>query len=145
MTDEQPRRLVDTQKAPALTNTIASDHQGQEADGALEHFGAVPDRPSARPDAFSEREGPTLASPSGSAVSTDFGLERRLLSAISRIDQTEADLESLFARVAQLTDAISAERLRGRAARMGRYLLWGAVIAAMTTFWMMLRLRAGSR
>jgi hypothetical protein len=146
MTDEQPRRMVGTQKPPAaLASTIDPNVLREDSDGVSEHFGGVPDRPSARPDAFSEREGPTLASPSSAAVSTDFGLERRLLFAISRIDQVEADLESLFARVVQLTDAVTAERLRGRAARVGRYLLWGAVIAAMATFWMMLRLRAGSR
>jgi hypothetical protein len=146
MTDEQPPRLVGTQKAPAApANAVDPQVERGETDVTSEHFGAVPDRPSARPDTFSEREGPTLASPSSAAIPTDLGLERRVLLATSRIDQLEADLESLVARVAKLTDAINAERLRGRAAHVGRYLLWGAVIAAMATFWMMLRLRAGSR
>jgi hypothetical protein len=146
MTDEQPPRLVGTQNPlAALANDIDPNMQIEEPNGTSVHFGVVPERPSARPDTFSEREGPTLASPSSGALSTDFGFGQRLLLAISRIDQVEADLESLSIRVAQLADAINAERLRGRAARVGRYLLWGAVIAAMATFWMMLRLRAGSR
>ena len=146
MTDEQPRRLVGTQKLAAALASSADPHaQGEGSSGSPEHFGVVPDRPSARPDSFSEHEGPTLASPSSAAIPTDVGLEQRLLRVTSRIDQVEADLESLLARVAQLTDAVNAERLRGRAAHLARYLLWGAVIAAMVTFWMMLRLRAGSR
>jgi hypothetical protein len=144
MTDEQPRRLVGTQKSTgALASALDPRIQGEESNSTPEHFGVVPDRPSARPDAFTEHEGPTLASPSSAAIPTDVGLEQRLLRAIARIDQVEADLESLFSRVAQLTDAVNAERLRVRAAHVGRYLLWGAVIAAMATFWMMLRLRAG--
>jgi len=61
-----------------------------------------------------------------------------------RIGQLEADLENVYAQLEQLADAAKTAQLRGRAARMGRYLLWGALIAALVTFWMMLRLRAGS-
>jgi predicted nucleic acid-binding Zn ribbon protein len=61
-----------------------------------------------------------------------------------RIQQLEADLENVYTQLERLSEALSAEQTRGRAARMGRYLLWGALIAAMATFWMMLRLRAGS-
>ncbi len=146
MTEEQTRRLVGAQKSQVVSAKPTDPPVlRQELRGISEHFSAVPDRPSARPDAFSEREGPTLASPSSAALSTDFSLEQKVLLAIDRIHQLEADLEALFTRVAQLTEDLNAERLRGRAARMGRYLLWGAVIAAMATFWMLLRLRAGLR
>ena len=64
---------------------------------------------------------------------------------MDRVFQLETDLENVYAQLEHLKDAISTEQLRGRAARMGRYLLWGAVIAAMATFWMLLRLRSGSQ
>jgi hypothetical protein len=62
-----------------------------------------------------------------------------------RVRQLEVDLENVYAQLEHLSDALSTEQLKGRAARMGRYLIWGALIAAMATFWMLLRLRAGSR
>lgn len=146
MSDEQTRRLVGAQKSqPVPASPIDPDVHRGESHGMMEHFGVVPERPSARPEAFSEREGPTLASPNSAALSANAGLEQRLLLAMDRIHQLEADFGALFDRMAQLTDAVNSERLRNRAARMGRYLLWGAMIAAMATFWMMLRMRAGSR
>ena len=146
MSDEQTRRLVGAQESRiAPASPTDPDVQREESRGMLEHFAVMPERPSARPEAFPEREGPTLASPSSTALSTDAGLEQRLTLAIDRIHQLEADLEALFRRTTELTDAVNSERLRNRAARMGRYLLWGAMIAAMATFWMMLRMRAGSR
>ena len=101
------------------------------------------EHPSTRPEAFSEREQPTLASPNSVTAPSQANLEQRLLQVMDRVCQLESNLESAFARLQHLTDAVSTEQQRSRAARVGRYLLWGAVIAAMATFWMILRLRTG--
>ena len=70
--------------------------------------------------------------------------DERLKHLGDRIEQLESDIENVYAQLEHLSEALSAEQTRGRAARLGRYLLWGAIIAALTTFWVMLRLRAGS-
>jgi molecular chaperone GrpE (heat shock protein) len=110
-----------------------------------EPFARVSERPSAHPESFPDREGPTLASPNSGAISTQTSTEQRLVKALDRIQQLEADLKSLSAQVLRLGEAFDAERRRGKAARLGRYLLWGALIVAMATFWIMLRLRLGPR
>ena len=142
MTDEPTRRR---NTAPDARPDSARPNEPDAPTGAGQGFGVVPERPSSRPEAFSEREQPTLASPNSVATSSPASLEERLAGAIDRIRQLEADLENLYTQLEHLSDALSTEQLRGRAARMGRYLLWGAVIAAMATFWMLLRLRAGLR
>jgi len=108
-------------------------------------YSTVPERPSLRPETFSERELPTLASTSTVSSPTPIAVDERMNTLGDRIRQLEADLENVYAQLEHLSDAVNTEHLRGRAARMGRYLLWGALIAAMATFWMLLRLRAGSR
>ena len=97
-----------------------------------------------RPEAFSEREQPTLTSPSSVTTSTPAPFDERMNQVWDRVRQLEADLENVYAQLEHLSDALSAEQTRGRAARMGRYLLWGALIGVMATFWMMLRQRAGA-
>jgi hypothetical protein len=114
------------------------------AGGPAQTFGVVLEHPSNRPEAFSEREQPTLASPNSVSNPTPGNQDQRLTQVMDRVFQLETDLEIVYAQLEHLKDAIGTEQLRGRAARMGRYLLWGAVIAAMATFWMLLRLRAGS-
>ena len=140
MTDEPTRRQVASQDA---TRDLPQTDESDAVTGTARGFGIVPERPSARPEAFSEREQPTLASPN-SVSGAPATLEDRLNHVVDKVRQMETDLESLYAQLEHLSDAVSTEQLRGRAARMGRYLLWGAVIAAMATFWMLLRLRTGS-
>ncbi len=140
MTDEPTRRMVAEQDA---TRDLPQQSESAVTTGAVASYSAVVERPSSRPEAFSEREQPTLASPNSTSVPSPATLEERLTGAIDRIRQLETDLENVYAQLEHLSDAMSTEQLRGRAARMGRYLLWGAVIAAMATFWMLLRLRAG--
>jgi hypothetical protein len=141
MTDESTRRRVSkSDPGPDLAPTGESDSLTCAPSGC----GTVSDRPSSQPAAFSEREQPTLASPNSVTSPSGVSLEDRLNGAIDRIRQLESDLENIYAQLEHLSDAVSTEQMRGRAARMGRYLLWGAIIAAMATFWMLLRLRAGS-
>ncbi len=141
MTDELTSRLVakpDPRPDSAPIRELDAPTSGPPG------YGIVPDRPSSQPAAFSEREQPTLASPNSVTSPSPASLEDRLTGAIDRIRQLESDLEAIYAQLEHLSDALSMEQMRRRAARMGRYLLWGAVIAAMATFWMLLRLRAGS-
>lgn len=77
-------------------------------------------------------------------TSTPAPVDERMNELWDRIRQLESDLENVYAQLEHLSDALNAEQSRGRAARMGRYLLWGALIAVMATFWMMLRQRTGS-
>lgn len=142
MTDEPTQRLVGALKPTA--SCAQTLEFGQPSDSA-EHFGPVPEHPSNRPDAFPEREGPTLASPNSAAIPMSVSLEERIVRAHDRIRQLESDLQSLNSRMVQLSEAVHAERRLGRAARLGRYLLWGSLIAGMATFWMMLRMRLGPR
>ena len=128
---------------PDAPRDLPPQNESGAAPGAVS-YQAVVERPSSRPESFSEREQPTLASPN-SVSRPPAAVEERLTGALDRIRQLESDLETVFAQLEHLSDAMSTEQLRGRAARMGRYLLWGAVIAAMATFWMLLRLRTGSR
>jgi hypothetical protein len=141
MTDEPIRRFGADRDS---TQIQPPKQEGDPTREASQNFGIVIERPSTRPEGFSEREGPTLASPNSVTVPVQTNLDERYTQAVDRIRQLEADLETVYVRLEQLTDAVNTEQLRGRAARMGRYLLWGAVIAAMATFWMLLRLRAGS-
>src|SRR5664279_3217133 len=144
MTDEPTRRMVSHSRAAGALNEDAQTRaQIERTHNATEPFTRASDQPSIYPESFPDREGPTLASPSSGAISAQPSLDHRVVKALDRIQQLEVDLESLRARVSQLAELLNAERLRGRAARMGRYLLWGALIAAMATFWMMLRLRLG--
>jgi hypothetical protein len=143
MTDESTQRIPRAQNPPPAGDTDRYDTSEQSGNVSA-RFDRVLEQPSIRPDTFADREGPTLASPESANMPGQVTLEQRLITAVDRIGQLESDFESLYARIGQLTDAINAEQLRGRAARMGRYLLWGAVIAAMATFWMMLRLHMGS-
>lgn len=136
MTDEPTRRLF-----PERTADVPGSPSTEVAEVG---FSGVPERPSLRPDSFSERELPTLASPSSVTTPTPYSSDERVKDLGDRIQQLEADLENVYTQLERLSEALSAEQTRGRAARMGRYLLWGALIAAMATFWMMLRLRAGS-
>ena len=136
MTDEPTRRLF-----PGRTADVPGSPSTEVAEVG---FSGVPERPSIRPDSFSERELPTLTSPSSMTNPTPYSRDERLKDLGDRIQQLETDLENVYTQLEHLSDALSAEQTRGRAARMGRYLLWGALIAAMATFWMMLRLRAGS-
>jgi len=146
MTDEPTRRMVShSRPAGALDEDAQTRAQVERTHNAAEPFTRASDQPSIYPEPFPDREGPTLASPSSGAISAQTSLEHKVVKAIDRIQQLEVDLSSLRARVSQLAESLNAERLRSRAARMGRYLLWGALIAAMATFWMMLRLRLGSR
>lgn len=96
-----------------------------------------------RPAVFSEREGPTLASPNSDEMQASVPLEQRLVRAVDRITQLEADIEELAVRFNDLTTAFNAERKMGRSARLARYLLWSAIIAAMATVLMVLRSRMG--
>jgi hypothetical protein len=146
MTDEPTRRMVSQMRPEgALDDGARTRTQVERTHSAVEPFTRASEQPSIYPESFADREGPTLASPSSGAISAHTSLEHKVVKALDRIQQLEVDLESLRARMSQLGEALSAERLQGRAARMGRYLLWGALIAAMATFWMMLRLRLGSR
>ena len=146
MTDEPTRRMfIDSRSAGVLDEDVQTRAQVERTHSAPEPFSRASEHPSIYPESFPDREGPTLASPSSGAISAQTSLEHKVVKALDRVQQLEVDLESLRARVSQLTESLNAERLRGRAARMGRYLLWGALIAAMATFWMMLRLRLGSR
>lgn len=113
---------------------------GIESSGA---WSGVPERISNRPEAFSEREQPTLTSPSSMTAPIAISSEERVKQLGDRIQQLEADMENVYAQLEHLSDALDTEQTRGRAARVGRYLLWGVILAAMATFWMMLRLRAG--
>ena len=140
MNDEPTRRRFErdsNQEQPNAAN-------GERASEASQTFGVVPEHPSNRPEAFSEREQPTLASPNSVSRPTQGNPDERVTQIMDRVFQLETDLENVYAQLEHLKDAIGTEQLRGRAARMGRYLLWGAVIAAMATFWMLLRLRSGS-
>jgi hypothetical protein len=146
MSDEPTRRLVGPLRpAFALEERADMPVRDHGSGGSEEPFARVSERPSAHPESFSEREGPTLASPNSGAISAHSSLEQRVVKALDRIQQLEADLKSLNAQVRRLGEGLDAERRRTRAARFGRYLLWGALITAMATFWMMLRLRLGSR
>jgi len=146
MTDEPTRRMVSHLRPDgALDEDARTRAQVERTHNAAEPFTRASEQPSIYPESFPDREGPTLASPSSGAISAHTSLEHKVVKALDRIQQLEVDFESLRGRVSQLVEALDAERLRGRAARMGRYLLWGALIAAMATFWMMLRLRLGSR
>ena len=138
--DDEPTRRFGSTEPHSAKHLDGAQREGSQVP---QPFGVLPQRPSTRPGEFSDREGPTLASPSSSAMEVEMTVELRLTKAMDRIHQLEADLEALYGRVTQLSEAVSTEAARGRAARMGRYLLWGTVIAAMATFWMMLRLRAG--
>ena len=142
MDDEPTRRRL---SEPSLDQDQQPPNAGTPASEASQNFGVVPEHPSSRPEAFSEREQPTLASPNSVSRPSQSNLEQRLTQVVDRVFQLETDLENVYAQLERLKDAIGTEQLRGRAARMGRYLLWGAVIAAMATFWMLLRLRAGSQ
>lgn len=133
MSDEPTRRLVGP-----LRPSFGLDDRS-------ELFATVSESPSGHPESFPDREGPTLASPSSQAISTRPNTEQRLVKALDRIQQLEADLKSLNAQVMRLGERLETERRRSKAARVGRYLLWGALIAAMATFWMMLHLHFGSR
>lgn len=141
MADEPTRRII------AHCNSTSS-HSPQDSDDtkmeASRSFESVPERASTRPEAFSEREQPTLASPN-SVTAPSQGVDQRVTQFGDQLRQLDADVETIYARLEQLTDTVNTELLRGRAARIGRYLLWGAVIAAMATFWMLLRLRTGAR
>lgn len=97
-----------------------------------------------RPAVFSEREGPTLASPNSDEMQASVPLEQRLVRAVDRITQLESDIEELAARFNDLTAAFNTERKMGRSARLARYLLWSAIIAAMATVLMVLRSRMGT-
>jgi hypothetical protein len=141
MIDEPTRRLVAKPDPPP---DVAPTGELDAPTSAPPGYGIVSDRSSSRPATFSEREQPTLASPNSVTSPSPASLEDRLTGAVDRIRQLESDLEGVCAQLAHLSDAVSMEQMRGRAARMGRYLLWGAVIAAMATFWMLLRLRTGS-
>ncbi len=141
MNDEPTRHLTAQSDS---TQNQPPPNEGDIEGGASQSFGIVAEHPSTRPEVFSERELPTLASPNSATVPSQTTLEYRLTQIVDRVCQLESDLQSVYARLEQLTDAVNTEQLRGRAARMGRYLLWGAVIAAMATFWMQLRLRTGS-
>jgi hypothetical protein len=141
MADEPTRRLI-LERSATLDRPLSNQEEAKRE--ALPSFEAVPEHPSTRPGVFSEREQPTLASPNSATVPAQGNVEQRLALLADRVCQLETDFDNVHARLEQLTDAVSTELLRGRAARMGRYLLWGAVIAAMATFWMLLRLRTGS-
>lgn len=146
MTDEPTRRMVShSRPAGALDEDTQARAQVERTHSAPEPFSRASEQPSIYPESFPDREGPTLASPSSGAIIAQPSLDHKIVKAIDRIQQLEVDLKSVRAQVSQLAESLNAERLRGRAARMGRYLLWGALIAAMATFWMMLRLRLGSR
>jgi len=146
MTDEPTRRMVShSRSVGVLDESAGAPGLVDPIHDPAEPFTRASDLPSIHPESFPDREGPTLASPSSGAISAQTSLEHRVVKALDRIQQLEADVMSLRSRVSQLTESLNAERLRGRAARMGRYLLWGAIIAAMATFWMMLRLRLGLR
>ncbi len=139
MSDEPTRRLVGP-----LQPAFALDERGGYG-SSDEPFARVTEHPSKHPESFSDREGPTLAAPNSEAISTHTSVEHRVVKALDRIHQLESDLRSLNAHVLRLGEALNVERQRSKAARLGRYLLWGAQIAAMATFWMILRLRLGSR
>jgi hypothetical protein len=139
MTDEPTRRMIDAKKVTSVADSEMHPIRPDQG------FVIMPERPSTRPEAFSEREGPTLASPSSASVPTQLTLEQRLTKVCDQVVQMDSDLETVRERLNQLTDVVNEEQLRGRAARMGRYLLWGAIIAAMATFWMILRLRVGAQ
>jgi len=142
MDDEPTRRRL---SEPTLDQAQQPSNAEALSGEVSQSFGVVLEHPSTRPEAFSEREQPTLASPNSVSRPLQGNLEERLTQVVDRVFQLEADLGSVYAQLEQLKDTIGTEQLRGRAARMGRYLLWGAVIAAMATFWMLLRLRAGSQ
>jgi len=139
MTDEPTRRMFPEREAST------AEPDSSSAEPAPTAFSGVPERPSIRPESFSERELPTLASPSSVETPVSTSPDDRVAQLGDRIRQLEADLENVYGQLEHLSDALSSEQLRRRAARMGRYLLWGALIAAMATFWMMLRLRAGAQ
>ena len=138
MTDEPTRRMLERQPIPAANS-------GPQPIGPEPGFAIVPERQSTRPEAFSEREGPTLASPSSTSVPATVTLDQRLTQVSDQVAQMETNLETIWERLDRLTEVVNAEQTRGRAARVGRYMLWGALIAAMATFWMLLRLRFGIR
>jgi hypothetical protein len=144
MTDEPTRRLVGAPRPAEVLGELSDGQSRVETSPGVARFDRVSERTSGYPEAFSEREGPTLASPNSEALSAQSSLEQRLARAVDRIQQLEADFEFLDTKVLELTSVLETERSRARAARVGRYLLWGAIIAAMTTFWMMLRLRLGT-
>ncbi len=125
-------------------NAVSDVPETPSTNEAPARFSGVPERHSMRPEAFSEREQPTLTSPSSVTSSTPAPFDERMNQVWDRVRQLEADLENVYAQLEHLSDALSAEQTRGRAARMGRYLLWGALSGVMATFWMMLRQRAGA-
>ncbi len=136
MTDEPTRRMF-PEGGAVPGESIATSAESSTV------WSGVPERISSRPDAFSEREQPTLTSPSSMTAPIATSTEERTKQLGDRIQQLETDMENVYAQLEHLSDALNAEQTRGRAARVGRYLLWGVIIAAMATFWMMLRLRAG--
>jgi hypothetical protein len=122
---------------------VPCESKSTGAESASNVFSSVPERISSRPDGFSEREQPTLTSPSSMTAPIAPSSDERLKHIGDRIQQLETDMENVYAQLEHLSDALDIEQTRGRAARVGRYLLWGVIIAAMATVWMMLRLRAG--
>jgi hypothetical protein len=97
----------------------------------------------ADPNSFSGQEEPTLTSPSSRVPAAQASVDERLSQVQARVDRMQEELMSVKLGVQELARAIGAEQRRGRSARMGHYLLWVAVIAAMATFWMLTRLRLG--
>jgi hypothetical protein len=97
---------------------------------------------SAGAKSFTGREEPALASPSGTDTA-EASQEQRFSQALSRIERVEAEIVAAKARLQELARTVIAEQRRGRSARVGHYLLWAAVIAVMTAFWLLLRLHPG--
>src|SRR5512142_3173591 len=121
MSDEPTRRLV----GPLRPAPAHDEHEGmplhlQGIGTSNEPFARVSESPSEHPESFPDREGPTLASPNSEAISVQSSTEQKLVKAVDRIQQLEADVRAINAQVLRLGEAFDAERKRSRAARMGR-------------------------
>lgn len=113
-------------------------------DAAAHTQGDSDDAPKA---SFSSDEGPTLSSPSVNSESkftTLTGLDSRVSSLESRLAQNERELQDVYGAVEHLVDANERLERALRQQRLGRYLVWGTLIAILAILWLSMQSRLGS-
>jgi len=135
MTDEPTRRLF-----PERTADVPGSPSTEVADGG---FSGVPERPSIRPDSFSERELPTLASPSSMTTRTPFSSDERVKDLGDRISSSKQIWRMSIPSWSICRTRLVPSRL-GAAQREWEGTCLGRLDCSNGHPWMMLRLRAGS-